>query len=236
MQINVHQSESRGLADLGWLYSRHTYSFSSYHNPDRMGFGKLRVINDDIVQPSMGFGTHPHENMEIISIPLKGSLRHKDSIGNEHIIQSGEVQIMSAGTGIQHSEYNDSNADEVNFLQIWVLPKVQNIPPRYDQKKFDVGGRRNQLQLVVSPTGDGDSITINQNAYFSLADIDKGHTLNYVLNNANNGVYIFVISGEISIGDCIIKDRDGAEISYIDNISVVSKSAAQLLFIEVPMS
>jgi hypothetical protein len=201
-----------------------------------MGFGKLRVINDDIVQPSMGFGTHPHENMEIVSIPLRGSLQHKDSIGNEHIIPSGEIQIMSAGTGIQHSEYNNSDTDEVNFLQIWVLPKLQNITPRYDQKRFDSSKRKNKVQLVVSPSGNEDSITINQDAYFSLADLDDGHSLTYQMNMVNNGLYVFVISGVVTIGDSVLQQRDGAEISDVTAVSLIANNVAQVLFIEVPFS
>jgi len=236
MQINIHHADSRGTADLDWLYSRHTYSFSSYQDAERMGFGKLRVINDDIVQPSMGFGTHPHENMEIVSIPLRGSLRHKDSLGNEHIIPSGEIQIMSAGTGIQHSEYNNSDTDEVNFLQIWVLPKLQNITPRYDQKRFDSSKRKNKVQLVVSPAGNEDSITINQDAYFSLADLDESHSLTYQINIVNNGLYVFVISGAVTIGDSVLKQRDGAEISDVTAVSLNANNVAQVLFIEVPLS
>ena len=201
-----------------------------------MGFGKLRVINDDIVQPSMGFGTHPHENMEIVSIPLRGSLQHKDSIGNEHIIPSGEIQIMSAGTGIQHSEYNNSDTDEVNFLQIWVIPKLQNITPRYDQKRFDSSKRKNKVQLVVSPSGNEDSITINQDAYFSLADLDDGHSLTYQMNMVNNGLYVFVISGVVTIGDSVLQQRDGAEISDVTAVSLIANNVAQVLFIEVPFS
>lgn len=232
MPINIHQSETRGKADLGWLNSRHTYSFSSYHDPERMGFGKLRVINDDIVKPSMGFSTHPHQDMEIISIPLEGCLRHKDSMGNEHIIRAGEVQIMSAGTGIKHSEYNHSDTDNVNFLQIWVLPKLLGISPRYEQKQFDVAARDNKLQLIVSPSGEEGSIQINQDAYLSLANIDAGKSLNYRLRDADNGVYILVISGVISIGDSVLNKRDGAELSDISSISVIAKQAAELLFIE----
>jgi len=154
-------SGSRGTANHGWLRSRHTFSFASYHNPERMGFGLLRVINDDIVQPSMGFGTHPHENMEIISIPLTGSLRHEDSMGNKHIIQAGEVQVMSAGTGITHSEYNNSDNEEVNFLQLWVMPKELGIPPKYDQKKINMVNACNTFKLVVAPLGTESIVNIN---------------------------------------------------------------------------
>lgn len=236
MKINVHESGSRGTADLGWLYSRHTFSFADYHNPQRMGFGKLRVINDDIVHPSKGFGTHPHENMEIISIPLRGSLRHKDSIGNEHTIEAGEVQIMSAGTGIQHSEYNNSDSDDVNFLQIWVLPKKLGIEPRYDQKKFNADQRQNRFQLVVSPDEGNESITINQDAYFSLVDLDGSNSINYQMHEQNHGVYLFVISGSVTLGNTVLEQRDGAEISGTENITIAANVSAQVLLIEVPLN
>ena len=175
MHTILHEADTRGTADHGWLNSHHTFSFGSYHNPDRMGFGLLRVINDDVVQPSMGFGTHPHNDMEIISIPLGGELQHKDSMGNTQHISTGEVQIMSAGSGLTHSEYNASDSDAVNFLQIWVLPKELNMEPRYDQKVFRPEGRCNQWQLVVAPD-DEDAVSINQAAWFLLGDYAKDTT------------------------------------------------------------
>jgi redox-sensitive bicupin YhaK (pirin superfamily) len=176
-------SESRGTANQGWLYSRHTFSFASYHNPERMGFGLLRVINDDIVDPSMGFGTHPHENMEIVSIPLSGSLKHEDSMGNQHIISAGEVQVMSAGTGITHSEYNNSESNDVNFLQIWVMPKITGIPPRYDQRRIDTDNIRNTFHPIIAPLGTDDIVNINQDAYFSIANIDTDMAIEYKKTN-----------------------------------------------------
>lgn len=235
MKTNIHTSDSRGLANHGWLNSRHTYSFSIYHNPERMGFGKLRVINDDIVEPAMGFGTHPHENMEIISIPLRGSLRHQDSMGNQHIIESGEVQIMSAGTGLTHSEYNNSDTDEVNFLQIWVLPQKLNIQPRYDQKRFDAAKRQNEFQLVVSPDGAEDSISINQDAYFSLLDLEKDQTANYQLHSPNHGLYIFMLSGSLMLGDINLETRDGVEVVDTNNLALTARTHCQLLCIETPL-
>ena len=234
VRVNIHKSGTRGKADLGWLNSRHTYSFSLYHDPDRMGFGKLRVINDDLVRPSMGFGTHPHNNMEIVSIPLKGSLRHKDSMGNTHIIRAGEVQIMSAGTGIQHSEYNNSDTDDVNFLQIWILPKLQDVSPRYEQKQFDPDARWNKLQLLVSPSGKNNSIQINQDVFMSLVNLEA-HTLKYVPQDLANGVYVFVISGAISINGLKLGERDGAEVSEATTIIVLAEKTAELLFIETPI-
>jgi len=235
MKINIHKSDSRGIANHGWLNSHHTYSFANYHNPNRMGFGKLRVINDDIVEASMGFGTHPHENMEIISIPLQGSLRHKDSMGNQHMIESGEIQIMSAGTGITHSEYNNSEVDLVNFLQIWVLPKEIDIKPRYEQKRFNADKRHNKLQLIISPDGEEESISINQDVYFSLVDLDKDQSISYQLHNSDNGVYVFLISGSVMLGENCIEERDGAEISNTSNIELLGQTDAQILCIETPL-
>ncbi len=186
MKSVYHQNDSRGLADHGWLKSRHTFSFAGYHNQERMNFGLLRVLNDDIVEPSMGFGTHPHENMEIVSIPLTGSLKHRDSTGNTHIISAGEVQIMSAGSGITHSEYNNSSSDDVNFLQIWVLPKEKDITPRYDQKILDAAKRKNRFQILVAPNVSEESVWINQDAWFSLADIEADQQVTYENNNTNN--------------------------------------------------
>lgn len=236
MKINIHRAHSRGITDLGWLNSRHTYSFSSYQNPERIKFGTLRVINDDIVQPGMGFAMHAHENMEIISIPLSGALQHKDSMGNQHVIQSDEVQIMSAGTGISHSEYNYSTTKNVSFLQIWVLPKVLNIPPRYAQKRFDPEKRKNRFQLIVSPDGTQESISINQDAYFSLAEFEEERTINYSLHRSNNGVYIFVIAGSVTLGDICLDERDGAEITDTPHLKLHAQKGTHVLCIEIPVA
>ena len=229
-------SESRGTADQGWLYSRHTFSFASYHNPKRMGFGLLRVINDDIVDPSMGFGTHPHENMEIISIPLSGSLKHEDSMGNQHIISAGEVQVMSAGTGITHSEYNNSKSNEVNFLQIWVIPKITGIPPRYGQRKIDTENISNTFNPIVAPLGTNDIVNINQDAYFSIANIDTDTTIEYKKINKNSGVYFFLITGSINIGETSLSKRDGVGITEEDDIKIHASKKSRLLCMEVPMT
>ncbi len=231
----LDRSDSRGIANQGWLYSRHTFSFSSYHNPERMGFGLLRVINDDIVEPSMGFGTHPHENMEIISIPLSGSLRHEDSMGNKHVILTGEVQVMSAGTGITHSEYNNSDTDEVNFLQIWVMPKELDISPRYDQKRIEMDNICNSFKRIVAPLGVESLVNINQNAYFSIANIDADNFVEYKKENGNNGVYLFVIKGKINIGATVLSDRDGLGISEEDNVKIFAQNKSRVLCMEVPM-
>lgn len=227
MLINIHKADTRGVANHGWLDSKHTYSFSSYHNPDRMGFGKLLVINDDIVEPSMGFATHPHENMEIISIPLDGSLRHEDSMGNRHVIETGEVQIMSAGTGITHSEYNNSERDAVNFLQIWVLPEKVDIEPGYDQKRFNAEERKNKFQLIVSPDGEAGSVSINQEVYFSLVDIEKDHSIDYQVHQEGNGVYAFVFEGNLNMGDSLLETRDGAEVSEVSKLGFSANENTQ---------
>ncbi len=235
MNMVLHKNKSRGVADHGWLKSHHTFSFASYYNPDRMGFGTLRVINDDVVEPSMGFGTHPHNNMEIISIPLKGSLKHKDTMGNEHVIAKGEVQAMSAGTGLQHSEYNNSSKESVNFLQIWVKPKKQNIKPNYSQKKFDEKDRLDQFQLVVSPDGQKGSVEINQDAFFSLVSTNPNKELVYSKYSKDNGVYFFVLDGEVDVGSEPLFKRDGLGIVNKDEIKILAKTYSELLIMEVPL-
>ena len=235
MLINIHKEDTRGVANHGWLDSKHTYSFSNYHNPDRMGFGKLLVINDDIVEPSMGFATHPHENMEIISIPLDGTLRHEDSMGNRHVIETGEVQIMSAGTGITHSEYNNSERETVNFLQIWVLPEKVDIEPGYDQKRFNAEERKNKFQLIVSPDGEAGSVSINQEVYFSLVDIEKDHSIHYQVHQDGNGVYAFVLEGNLKVGDSLLETRDGAEVSEVSKLDFTANENTQLLCIETSL-
>ena len=236
MKEILDKNESRGLADHGWLVSRHTFSFADYHNPQRMKFGLLRVINDDIVKPSMGFGTHPHENMEIVSIPLTGSLRHQDSMGNQHVINAGEVQIMSAGSGLTHSEYNNSDKDDVNFLQIWVFPKERDIEPRYGQKYFDRTDRQNRFQVLVSPEASEEEIWINQAAWFSMADLEAGKQISYQKHHNNSGVYFFVIEGKLEVNGNAIDRRDGLGLVQGESFSVRAESDAQLLVIEVPMS
>ena len=233
MNKEIDRSDSRGSAEHGWLHSRHTFSFASYHNPKRMGFGKLRVLNDDIVQPNMGFDTHFHDNMEIVSIPLSGALRHKDNMGNQHIIRSGEVQIMSAGTGITHSEYNDSPAEPVNFLQIWILPKKENIKPRYAQKTIDEKSINNKLLEIVSPYQENnDAVWINQDAYFSLSRLEAGNTISYKCHFANPAVYVFVISGEIIIDTEILYDRDGIALDNLTKIAIDAHKDSKILCIE----
>lgn len=236
MKTTLHKADSRGKADHGWLNSQHTFSFASYHNPSRVRFGLLRVLNDDIVQPGEGFGTHPHDNMEIISIPLKGALAHKDSTGNEHVINTGDVQIMSAGSGLYHSEYNASQTDEVNFLQIWIFPKERDIEPRYDQRSYSSNERKNKFQLVVSPEKDNGSLWINQDAYLSLINLEKGKDVTYNINKKGNIVYLFLISGSIDAAGEKLDERDGLGIEGIDEVSITAGKDSELLAIEVPMN
>ena len=231
----LHKSETRGLADYGWLKSRHTFSFAEYFNPERVHFGALRVLNDDIVEPGAGFPTHPHDNMEIVSIPLRGALEHKDSMGNTGVIRSGEIQRMSAGTGITHSEYNHSGSEEVNFLQIWVLPEKRSIQPSYEQKEFPADGRSNRFQFIVSPDRREGSLWINQNAFFSMADLSGGMELHYNLQNQNNGVYFFILEGEAEIGGTALSRRDAAGFAGMDQIAIQSGQGASILCIETIM-
>lgn len=234
MEMIVHPAHSRGLAEHGWLTSRHSFSFASYHNPERMGFGLLRVLNDDVVAGGKGFATHPHKNMEIISIPLFGDLAHKDSTGREQVIRAGDVQIMSAGTGIAHSEYNHSADEEVQFLQIWIFPKKMDITPRYDQKTFAPEGRINQWQKVVSNFDDA-AIGINQDAALSLADVDAGQSHTYEWEHKGNGLYLFVLNGEVEVEGQNLDRRDAVGITGTSSLAVKAKSYAELLAIEVPM-
>ncbi|MEJ8801580.1 pirin family protein [Pontibacter sp. H249] len=231
----IHRANTRGHANHGWLNSYHSFSFASYYNPERMGFGLLRVLNDDTVAPGMGFGAHPHDNMEIVSIPLAGALAHKDSTGNEKTIRTNEVQIMSAGTGIVHSEYNYSKTDQVKFLQIWVFPKERGIKPRYDQKSFKPEDRQNKLQTVVSPEKDNGAIWINQDAWFTLGSLKPGFAEEYKLHDAAHGVYAFVLEGEVEIDGEKLSKRDGMEITDADSFTIKADADAELLLMEVPM-
>lgn len=232
----IIRSEERGKANHGWLNASHTFSFAGYYNPEKVHFGMLRVLNDDIVAPGMGFGMHPHDNMEIITIPLYGQLEHKDSMGNKKTITSSEVQIMSAGTGVVHSEYNPSQTEEVNLFQIWIFPKLKNISPRYDQKIFNIKDREDKFQLVVSPSKDDSSLWINQDAYLSLAKINQGKTLNYALNKIGNGVFIMIIKGEANIENEVLKTRDAIGISEQSEFLLTANQTTEVLVIEVPMN
>ncbi|MBX2960876.1 MAG: pirin family protein [Cyclobacteriaceae bacterium] len=236
MKTVLHKANTRGHANHGWLDSYHTFSFAGYYDPTRIHFGALRVLNDDVVKGGAGFGQHPHDNMEIISIPLRGALEHGDNTGGHGIIKSGEVQIMSAGSGIAHSEKNASKTEDVNFLQIWVFPKEKNIQPRYDQKLFPATDRLNKFQTVVSPEKSNGALWINQNAWFSLGKFDKAATIEYTLNKQGNGVYAFVIEGDVTIHDQKLNKRDGFGVWDVEKISIVSDSQSEVLLIEVPMN
>ena len=236
MHTIIHQAGTRGHAKHGWLNSFHSFSFAGYHNPERVHFGLLRVLNDDIVAPGMGFGKHPHDNMEIVSIPLSGSLAHKDSTGRSEVIKTNDVQIMSAGSGIAHSEMNASTSEPVNFLQIWVFPKERNIEPRYEQKTFKPAGRINKIQTVVSPNKDEGGVWINQDAWFSLANPEQGKEMIYQPHLPGNGVYLFVIEGEAEVNKDILYKRDGLCISETGEIIIKASKNSELLFIEVPMN
>jgi len=231
----LHKADTRGDANHGWLRSRHTFSFANYYNPERMSFGSLRVLNDDTVEAGMGFGTHPHDNMEIISIPLEGDLEHKDSMGNVAVIRHGDIQVMSAGTGIFHSEYNKNKDRSVKFLQIWVYPNKNNVTPRYDQITLNVADRHNKLQQIVSPNADDSGVWIHQNAWFHLGNFDKGVNAEYKIKRSGNGVYAFILKGDVSINEQQLNTRDGFGIWDIESISIVADSDAEILLMEVPM-
>jgi redox-sensitive bicupin YhaK (pirin superfamily) len=230
-----HPAPERGHVDFGWLDSHHSFSFGNWYNGEKVHFGALRVLNDDVVKGGNGFDSHPHENMEIISIPLKGTLAHKDSTGTEGILSAGDVQIMSAGSGIRHSEYNASHFDPVNFLQIWIFPKHLNIRPRHDKKRYDPAGRINRWQIVVSPRPEDGGLFINQDARLALTHLDAGKALRFDNAFEGNGVYVFVLTGGVEIGDKMLADRDGMGITGANHFTVHALAQSELLAIEVPM-
>jgi len=232
----LHKANTRGHANHGWLDSHHTFSFANYHNPERMHFGVLRVLNDDRVDAGMGFGRHPHDNMEIISIPLEGDLKHQDSMGNTAVIKKGDIQVMSAGTGIFHSEYNNSSENLTKFLQIWVYPNKKNVSPRYDQITLDEADRHNKLQQIISPNADDEGVWIHQDAWFHLGDFDKDFNTTYNLKKAGNGIYAFVLKGDFTLGNIELNQRDGLGIWDTSSIDIKANSEdAQILLMEVPM-
>jgi redox-sensitive bicupin YhaK (pirin superfamily) len=234
MKTILHKADTRGHANHGWLNSFHSFSFAGYHDPERVHFGALRVLNDDSVAQGMGFGKHPHDNMEIVSIPLSGDLHHKDSTGRDEIIRQGDVQIMSAGSGIAHSETNANKDKDVKFLQVWVFPKKRDIEPRYEQKSFRHEDRKDKIVTVVAPDNEN-AVWINQDAWFSLADLSAGKEVGYDIQNEGNGVYAFVIEGEVTINGQQLNTRDGLGIWETGKIDIKAASEAQLLLIDVPM-
>ena len=233
----LHTADSRGHASHGWLNSFHSFSFAGYYNPERMNFGVLRVLNDDTVAAGMGFGSHPHDNMEIISIPLEGDLEHKDNMGNQTVIKNGDIQVMSAGTGIAHSEYNKNKTSLVKFLQIWVIPNKQNVTPRYDQITLKQEERHNKLQQILSPNPEDEGVWIHQDAWFNLGKFDNDILTNYTINKKGNGVYAFVLEGSFEIEGQQLNKRDALGIWDTDAFALKSLSAdAEILLMEVPMS
>lgn len=234
MKIVVDRAGSRGYANHGWLKTYHTFSFANYYNPKRMHFGMLRVLNDDAVAPGEGFDMHPHQNMEVISIPLKGYLRHGDNIRNSEVITPGDIQVMSAGTGIVHSEFNDSREEWLEFLQIWVFPRKENLPPRYRSYDIRSTQEKNKLSLIISPDGDAPA-SIEQDAWFSLGRIEAGQVKEYTLHKPGNGVYLFVIEGEVEVQNTGLSKRDGAGFWETENLTLEILKDSFLLLIEVPM-
>ncbi len=235
MKTVLHKASTRGHANHGWLDSHHSFSFANYYNPDRMHFGVLRVLNDDVVAPGRGFGTHPHDNMEIISIPLEGDLEHKDSMGNVAIIKQGDVQVMSAGTGIMHSEYNKNKDADVAFLQIWMFPNAKDVTPRYDQINIQDEQKPNSFQQILSPNSDDAGVWVHQNAWFHMGSFDPGHCDNYIIKDVNNGLYAFIIDGKVRINGQELERRDGFGVWDVDNVEMEVLEKATVLYMDVPM-
>ncbi len=235
MKKTIHPANERGHNDIGWLKANFSFSFGPYYNPSRVHFGALRVLNDDVITGGTGFGTHPHDNMEIITIPISGALEHRDSMGNTGVITAGEVQVMSAGTGIQHSEYNHSKTEEANTLQIWLFPKEMNIEPRYDQKSFIEDLKPNQFTTLVSPVKRGEALWINQDAIFSMGDFERGQKVKYEVQIPGNGAYIFVIDGEVVVEGTQLNKRDALGVEDISSFTLETLKQSRILIMEVPM-
>jgi quercetin 2,3-dioxygenase len=235
MATTYYPAAQRGHVNYGWLDSQHSFSFGNWHDREKVHFGALRVLNDDTIKGGNGFDTHQHENMEIVTIPLKGALTHKDSTGVEGILYTGDVQIMSAGSGISHSEYNASHYDAVTLLQIWIFPKQTGTKPRHDQKSFDPAARDNKWQIIVSPRPEDQALKINQDARLALARLSAGTTLSYRPAFPGNGIYIFLLEGEVKTGIQTLERRDGLGATDTSELTLSATSAAELLAIEVPM-
>jgi redox-sensitive bicupin YhaK (pirin superfamily) len=235
MKKIIHKADSRGHAYHGWLDTHHTFSFGNYYDPERMNFGVLRVLNDDFVSAGQGFGTHPHENMEIISIPLEGDLEHKDSMGNSSVIREGDVQVMSAGTGVFHSEYNKNSDKRVKFLQIWVIPNKNQVEPRYDQISIKDIEIENQFYQILSPDQDDQGVWIHQDAWFSMGKFERNIETSYQIHKEGNGLYLFILEGSVEVAGESLNDRDGIGIWDVDAITLKSLSDSSMLLMEVPM-
>lgn len=236
MKIIIHKAATRGNANHGWLNAHHSFSFANYHNPERMNFGVLRVLNDDIIQAGMGFGTHPHDNMEIITIPLEGDLEHRDSMGNTAVIREGEIQVMSAGTGITHSEYNKNQDKDLKLLQIWLFPRERNLTPRYDQISLRDNEKTNEFYQVLSPNKDDQGVWINQDAWFHIGNFTQGNTDSYTIKKEGNGVYAFIIEGEVEINGEKLTRRDAMGIWDTETFDLKATADARVLLMEVPMA
>jgi redox-sensitive bicupin YhaK (pirin superfamily) len=236
MKSILHKAADRGSADYGWLKPNYYFSFSNYHNPEKVHFGLLRVLNDDFIAGGGKFQTHPHDNMEIVTIPFTGAIHHKDSTGGEGIIKAGDVQIMSAGSGVQHSEANASETESVTLFQIWVFPKLRNITPRYVQRTFNTGDRINKWQVVVSPNEADAALWINQDARFSLTTLEAGKAISYENAFVGNGMYLVVINGSVKVDNIVLGKRDALGIYDTDSFTVTASEDAELLAIEVPMN
>ncbi len=235
METVIHKANTRGHANHGWLDTYHTFSFGNYYDPERMHFGALRVLNDDRVEAAKGFGTHPHDNMEIVSIPLEGDLEHKDSMGNRAVIRQGDIQVMSAGTGIFHSEYNLNPDQAVKFLQIWIFPNKKDMEPRYDQLSISEIEEANQFNQILSPLKEDQGVWIHQEAWFHIGNFDAGISSSYSLNKTNNGVYIFLLKGKVEVEGQLLEQRDGMGIQEKNSIRFSASEPSRILLMEVPM-
>jgi hypothetical protein len=236
MKKVIHKSTDRGYADYGWLKARYSFSFANWYNPDRIQFGKLRVLNDDLIAPGKGFGAHPHENMEIVTIPFEGTVAHKDNTGHEEIIKPNDVQVMSAGSGILHSEYNASKNEYTSLFQIWIFPDKDGHTPRYDQKSFDPALRKNKIHTFVSPEKTDDNLWLNQDAYFSWSDLDENQVIEYSFHNRNNGIYLILIDGIAKAANEVLTRRDALGIWETSSIEITAEEKSSVLIIEVLMS
>lgn len=235
-RIQKYPATERGYADHGWLKAHHSFSFGQWYNPDRIHFGALRVLNDDTVAPGMGFGTHPHDNMEIITIPLSGAVHHRDSMGNEGAIPAGEVQVMSAGTGVTHSEFNGSSNEALKLFQIWIIPNQRNVEPHYDQFKIDPLSHHNQFTQLISPNRDGNGLWIHQDAYIHLASLEAGKTLDYHIKDEDHGLYVMNIEGTVHTEGHTLSDRDALGVEGKKTITFEAKQHSKFIVIEVPMT
>ncbi len=232
----LHKANTRGNANHGWLNAYHSFSFASWYNPERIQFGVLRVLNDDTIAGGMGFGTHPHDNMEIITIPLEGDLAHKDSMGNESVIKTGDIQVMSAGTGIQHSEFNPNATEQTKLFQIWLFPKTRNVTPRYQQITLDPSEQKNNFAQILSPNANDAGVWIHQDAWFYLSDFDSGFSKSLTLNKEGNGFYIITIEGEIEVNDATLEKRDAIGIWETNELVIKATTQSKFLIMEIPMN